>query len=109
MTSLTMSVMTMNAEKLFEEMKGYVDAACTERNLVLAVKAAENLGLHNAPRGDLSEVFADLRHKDATGREVSLVAEWRDRSGMFQSLPDFSRISLTLRVPGRPSVEYTRF
>jgi len=96
----------MSAEKLFEEMKAFVDAACNEQNHSLAVQAAEKFGFHSLPTSSMSQIFADLRYKDLTGGEVNLVAKWHDPSGPFQNLPDINRIRLTLKVPGQPSIEY---
>jgi hypothetical protein len=98
----------MSAEKLFEEMKVFVDAACKEKNYSLAVQGAENFGFQSFPTEGMSQVLADLRYKDFTGSEVWLVAKWHDPSGPFQNLPDINRIRLTLRVSGQPPVEYMR-
>lgn len=103
---LTTSKLTMNAGKLFEEMKAYVDAACKEKDYSLAVQAAEKSGFRSVPRSSTSSVLADLRYKDVTGSEIWLVAKWHDPSGPFQNLPDVNRIRLTLSVPGRPLIEY---
>lgn len=96
----------MNTEELFEEMKASVAAACREKNHSIAVQAAERSGFHTFPTSGTSQVFADLRYKDYSGTEIWLVAKWHDPSGPFQNLPDINRIRLTLKVPGRPPVEY---
>lgn len=96
----------MTTEEFFEEIKTFVDAACREKDHSLAVLAAEKLGFHSFPTSSTSQIFADLRYKDLTGCEIWLVAKWHDPSGPFQNLPDINRIRLTLRVPGRPSIEY---
>lgn len=98
----------MNAEKLFDEMKPFVDAACNKKDHSLVARAAQKLGFQDFPTTSTSQIFADLRYKDSAGCEVLLVAKWHDPSGPFQNLPDINRIRLTLRVPGQPSVEYTR-
>ncbi|MCB1944717.1 MAG: hypothetical protein KDF55_03290 [Thauera sp.] len=96
----------MIAEKLFDEMKAFVDEACNEKNYFVAVQAAEKFGFQDFPTTSTSQIFADLRYKDSGGCEVSLVAKWHDPSGPFQNLHDINRIRLTLRVPGQPAVEY---
>lgn len=96
----------MIAEKLFDEMKAFVDVACNEKNYFVAVQAAEKFGFQDFPTTSTSQIFSDLRYKDSGGCEVSLVAKWHDPSGPFQNLPDITRIRLTLRVPGQPAVEY---
>jgi hypothetical protein len=98
----------MSAEKLFEEMKAFVDTACKQKDHLLAVQAAEKFGFHSFPTNSMSQIFADFRYKDHTGCEVWLVAKWHDPSGPFQNLPDINRIYLALRVPDMPSVEYMR-
>lgn len=105
-TSKLLGKQTMSTEKLFEEMKAFVDAACNEKNHSLAVQAAEKFGFHSVPTSSLSQIFADLRYKDTTGGEISLVAKWHDPSGPFQNLSDINRIRLTLKMPGQHSIEY---
>ena len=98
----------MSAEKLFEEMKVFVDAACNEKNHSLAVQATEKFGFHSFPTSSMSQIFADLRYKDLAGGEVGLVAKWHDPSGPYQNLPDINRICLTLKLLGQQSIEYMR-
>ena len=97
---------TMSAIKIFEEMKIFVDAACNEKNHLLAVQAAEKCGFNHLPTSKLSQILADLRYEDLTGEEVHLVIKWRDPSGPFQNLPDINRICLTLKTLSKPMIEY---
>ncbi len=96
----------MSTEQVFEEMKAFVRAACNAKNHSLAVQAAEMFGFQRIPTSSSSQIFADLRYKDVTGGEITLIAKWHDPSGPFQNLPDINRIRLTLRIPGQSPIEY---
>lgn len=96
----------MSTEKIFEEMKSLVSAACDAKEYSLVVQAAEKFGFHSIPANSSLKSFANLKYEDSNGGEIMLIAKWYDPSGPFQNLPDINRIRLTLKMPGQKPIEY---
>lgn len=97
----------MNVQEIFERMKQFVNDACNAKNYLIAVEAAKQLGFHDRQTSATSSVMADLKFRDISGGEVSLVAKWHDPSGPFQNLPDINRLYLSLRTPDSAPAEFT--